>query len=92
MCRLGRTAGSAAEMSDLHCGVPGFVDGGRRGDARRDAPATYAGGLVPGLDALARHPVGRGTAESNAKKTGRESPSRHDKHQTRGFEVSRSPS
>jgi hypothetical protein len=61
MCRLGRTAGSAAEMSDVHCGVPDFVDGSRRGDARRDAPAPDAGDLVPGLGAFARHPVGGGT-------------------------------
>jgi hypothetical protein len=61
MCRLGRTAGSGAEMSDVHCGVSDFVDGSRRGDARRDASAPNAGDFVPGLGAFAGHPVGGGT-------------------------------
>jgi hypothetical protein len=61
MCRLGRTAGSGAEMSDVHCGVSDVVDGSRRGDARRDAPAPNAGDFVPGLGAFAGHPVGAGT-------------------------------
>jgi hypothetical protein len=61
MCRLGRTAGSAAEMSDVHCGVSDFVDGSNRGDARGDAPTPNAGDFVPGLGAFARRPVGGGT-------------------------------
>ena len=57
MCGLGRTAGSAAEMSAVSCGVSDFVDGGQRGDARRDAPAPDDGDFVPGLGASAGHPV-----------------------------------
>jgi hypothetical protein len=60
MCRLGRTAGSAAEMSDVHCGVSDVLDGSRRGNARRDASAPYAGDFVPGLGAFAGCPVGGG--------------------------------
>jgi hypothetical protein len=74
MCRLGRTAGSGAEMSDVHCGVSDFVDGSRRGDARRDAPAPNAGDFVPGLGAFAGHPVGGGTdacGELSGKSAGR---------------------
>jgi hypothetical protein len=61
MCRLGRTAGSAAEMSAVHCGVSDFVDGSRRGDARRDSPASDAGDFVPSLGAFAGNPVGGAT-------------------------------
>jgi hypothetical protein len=61
MCRVGRTAGSAAEMSDVHCCVSDFVDGSKRGDAGRDAPAPNAGDFVPGLGAFAGRPVGGGT-------------------------------
>jgi hypothetical protein len=61
MCRLGRTAGSAAEMSDVHCGVSDVVDGSKRSDARRDAPAPDAGDFVRGLGVFARRPVGGGT-------------------------------
>jgi hypothetical protein len=57
MCGLGRTAGSAAEMSAVSCGVSDFVDGGQRGDARRDAPAPDDGDFVPGLGAFAGLPV-----------------------------------
>jgi hypothetical protein len=61
MCRLGRTAGSGAEMSDVHCGVSDLVDGSKRGDASRDAPASNADDFVPSLGAFARHPVGGST-------------------------------
>jgi hypothetical protein len=50
-------------MSDVHCGVSDFVDGSKRGDARRDAPASNAGDFVPGLGAFAGRPVGGGTDE-----------------------------
>jgi hypothetical protein len=63
MCRVGRTAGSASEMSDMRCGVSDFVDGGKLGDARRDVPASNAGDFVPGLGAFGCHPVGGGTHE-----------------------------
>jgi hypothetical protein len=61
MCRLGRIAVSAAEMSDVHCGISDFMDGSRLGDARRDVPAPYAGDFVPGLGAFTGRPVGGGT-------------------------------
>ena len=61
MCRVGRTAGSAAEMSDVRCGVSDSLDGGKLGDARRDLPATNAGDFVPGLGAFGGHPVDGGT-------------------------------
>jgi hypothetical protein len=58
---LGRSAGFAAEMSDVHCGVSDFVDGGQRGDARRDAPAPIDGDFVRDLGVFAGLPVGGGT-------------------------------
>jgi hypothetical protein len=60
MCRLGRTAGSATEMSDVRCGVSDVVDGSRRGDARCDAPASDAGHFVPSLGVVSSRPVGGG--------------------------------
>ena len=58
MCGLGGTAGSAAEMSDVRCGVSDFVDRGEHCDARGDAPAPDAGDFVPGLGVFAGLPVG----------------------------------
>jgi hypothetical protein len=70
MCRVGRTAGSAAEMSDVRCGVSDFVDGSKRGDARRDAPAPNAGDFFPGLGAFGGHPVDGGTHACGSKPVG----------------------
>ncbi len=61
MCGLRGSAGSAAEMSDVHCGVSDFVDGGQYCDARRDALAHDGGDFVRGLGVFAALPVGRGT-------------------------------
>jgi hypothetical protein len=58
MCGLGRTAGFAAEVSNVHCGVSGFVDERRRRDARRDAPAADDGDFVRGLGVLSGRAVG----------------------------------
>ncbi|MDT7817787.1 MAG: hypothetical protein QOJ42_7703 [Acidobacteriaceae bacterium] len=58
---LGRSAGSAAEMSDVHCSVSDFVDGSQHCDARRDASAHDGRDLVRGLGVFAGLPVGGGT-------------------------------
>ena len=63
MRELGRSAGSAAEMSDVRCGVSDFVDGGGHCDPRRDALALDGRDFVRGLDLSAGLPVG-GSADA----------------------------
>jgi len=61
MCGLGRIAGSAAEVSDVHCGVSELVDRSKRGDVSRDAPASNADDFVLCLGAFAGRTVRSGT-------------------------------
>ena len=61
MCGLRHTAGSAAEVSGVHCGVSDLVDRSKRGDVSRDPPASNAGDFVLCLSAFAGRPVRGGT-------------------------------
>jgi hypothetical protein len=61
MRELGRSAGSAAEMPDVHCGVCDFVDGGQHCYARGDAPADDGGDFVRDIGVFAGLPVGGST-------------------------------
>ena len=64
MCRLGHTAGSATQVSDVHCGVSDLVDRSKRGDVSRDALASNAGDFVLRLGAFPGRPVRGGTNAS----------------------------
>ena len=57
MCGLRYSAGSAAEMSGVHCGVSDLMDRSKRGDVRRDTPASNTDDLVLCLGAFAGRPV-----------------------------------